>query len=217
VNRLPPLLMLLLACHPAAAQTPSGGGVEIAVVEHRVDVGSGVERSKGPVFGAAVHWQVASRWTVGVRTAGGTLRGSAGVMDRKIAEVGLQASYDAASWLVLHSTWRRRVYVTDLARQAWTTLALGGEGRLSLLEGSAVGIVSATVQPSVSVRGLPAPDAAVTAGAGIEYRRGAARLILRYDLERYDFPERNGAPHLEQLSAFTVRFELRRRSSSSGS
>ena len=89
MNRLLPLLVLLLACHPAMAQTPSGGGVEIAVVEHRVDVGSGVERSKGPVFGAAVHWQVASRWTVGVRTAGGTLQGSSGVMDRKIAEVGL--------------------------------------------------------------------------------------------------------------------------------
>jgi hypothetical protein len=203
--------MLLVSYHSASAQTPSGGGAEIVVVEHRVDVGSGVERSKGPLFGVAAQWQVAGRWEVGVRTAGGTLRGSSGVMDRKDAEVGLEVRYAAAPWLVVRSTVRRLVYTTDLARQAWTSVALGGEGRLALLGGAATGIVHAAVVPVVAVRGLPSPDAAIAAGAGMEFRRGAALLRVSYGLERFDFPDSNGARHLEQRSALTLGLSLQRR------
>ena len=52
---------------------------------------------------------------------------------------------------------------------------------------------------------------AFRAATGLEYRVRAATLGVEYSLERYDFPVEAGVRRLEQLSAVTVRLELRAR------
>src|SRR3989454_10673485 len=64
--------------------------------------------------------------------------------------------------------------------------------------------------PVVSVNGLPRPDVALTAAAGIEYRSGVVTGGLFYGVERYDFPDRGAGRRLEQVSTLTLRFGARR-------
>src|SRR5207247_9400533 len=72
------------------------------------------------------------------------------------------------------------------------------------------GVVRAGLLPVVSVNGLPRPDVALTAAAGIEYRSGVVTGGLFYGLERYDFPDRGAGRRLEQVSTLTIRFGARR-------
>jgi len=99
---------------------------------------------------------------------------------------------------------------TAIARQRWTMVEAAAEARFDFTTNAVRGVVRAGLLPVVSVNGLPRPDVALTAAAGIEYRSGVVTGGLFYGLERYDFPDRGAGRRLEQVSTLTIRFGARR-------
>ena len=193
-----------------ASQVAVTGSLFTGVAEHRVDGGYGVERSSGALLGSAASLLVFRRLELAVRAEGGTLgAASSGAVDRDMAEVDVRLRGRAAPWLILEVGYARRMYSAVLARQAWTMLGAGVEGRVALLEGAIHGVARAELLPAVSVSGLPGPDLAFTSAAGVEYSHGALGASAFYSLERYDFPTVNAVQRLEQLTAFTLRFDVR--------
>jgi len=206
-------LLLSFALAPAAgvAQIAASGTALVSFAEHRVDIGYGVEKSSGLLLGAEGAVALGSRLTLGIRAAGGALSTQAvGAQDRDLGEVGIQASVVPARWLALRGgpTWR--TYSTAIARQRWTMLELGAEARLDFATSPVRGVLRAGLLPVVSVEGLPGPDVALTAAAGIEYSAGSVTGGLFYGLERYDFPDHGAGRRLEQVSTLTVRLSVRR-------
>ena len=80
------------------------------------------------------------------------------------------------------------------------------DGYVLPMEGPGLGT---ELLPAVSVSGLPGPDLAFTSAAGVEYSHGALGAGAFYTLERYDFPTANSVQRLEQLTALTLRFDVR--------
>src|SRR2546425_12925487 len=78
--------------------------------------------------------------------------------------------------------------ISAIARQRWTTVGLGAEARLDFATSPVRGVLRGGLLPVVAVHGLPGPDVALTAAAGMEYRSGSITGGLVYELERYDFP-----------------------------
>ena len=88
-------LVLSLALTPAAgaAQIAASGTALVSFVEHRVDIGYGVEKSSGPLLGAEGAVDLWSRLALRIRAAGGSLSTQAvGAQDRDLGELGIQAS-----------------------------------------------------------------------------------------------------------------------------
>lgn len=180
--------------------------------EHRVRAGAspGVERSNGVLVGGGMQYQVTGWVAVELDVWVGSLRGrTEGAFDRDAARLSLSAGIPATTWLTVEGGVERRVYSNVFASQHWTILRVGAEGRLDFLGGAAAGIARLHYLPSVAVRGLGPPDFALVAAAGMEYRVGPAALRVVYDVERVDFPERNGTRRLEDLSALSVALGLR--------
>ncbi len=206
-------LLLSLSLAPAAGvgQIAASGTTLVSFVEHRVDIGYGVEKSSGPLLGAEGAVALWSRLAVGIRAAGGSLSTQAvGAQDRDLGELGIQASVVAVGWLALRggATWR--TYSTAIARQRWTTVELGAEARLDFATSPVRAVLRAGLLPVVSVEGLPGPDVALTAAAGIEYSARSVTGGLFYGLERYDFPDQGTGRRLEQVSTLTLRLSVRR-------
>jgi len=206
-------LVLSLALTPAAGvgQIAASGTTLVSFVEHRVDIGYGVEKSSGPLLGAEGAVDLWSRLALRIRAAGGSLSTQAvGAQDRDLGELGIQASVVAVGWLALRggATWR--TYSTAIARQRWTTVELGAEARLDFATSPVRGVLRAGLLPVVSVEGLPGPDVALTAAAGIEYSARSVTGGLFYGLERYDFPDQGTGRRLEQVSTLTLRLSVRR-------
>ena len=200
-------LGLVAAAAPAAAQDRLTARVTVAVLEHRAlaSPSVGVERSNGALLGGALLYQASTWLTVELETWMAALRGrSEGAIDHDVAQVSLNAGIPAATWLIVDGGVRLRAYSSPVARQRWTMLRVGAEARLEFLGGSVAGIARLHYLPSVTVRGLGAPDVAVAAAAGMDYRLGPTTLRVLYDLERVDFPERNGTQRLEQLSGLSL-------------
>ena len=205
------LLWLSLAPATGVAQIAVSGTALASFAEHRVDIGYGVEKSSGPLLGAEGAVDLWSRLTLGIRAAGGALSTQAvGAQDRDLGELGIQASVVAVRWLALRggATWR--TYSTAIARQRWTTVELGAEARLDFATSPVRGVLRAGLLPVVSVEGLPGPDVALTAAAGIEYSARSVTGGLFYGLERYDFPDQGTGRRLEQVSTLTLRLSVRR-------
>jgi len=182
----------------------------MGVAEHRVDVGYGVERSSGALLGGTASLLVFHRLELAVRAEGGTVGATSyGAVDRDVAQVDVRLRGRATPWLIFEAGSARRMYATVLARQAWTMLGAGVEGRVARLEGAIHGVARAELLPAVSVSGLPGPDLAFTCAAGVEYSHGALGAGAFYSLERYDFPTVNSVQRLEQLTALTLRFDVR--------
>jgi hypothetical protein len=196
---------------PAGAQRALFVTPLVSLAEHRVDAGFGVERSLGPMLGAVGTLRYGPRLTLAVRALGGSLFGSKGVVDRDVGELGVEASVATTPWLSLQAGAGRRAYATKLGRQTWTTVGLGAAARVAFAGGAIHGVWRATLLPLVSVSGLRDPDVAFRAATGIEYRVRTTTLGVEYSLERYDFPAEAGVRRLEQLSALTLRLELRLR------
>src|SRR5438128_949411 len=159
-------ILLCLAFAPAAgiAQLPVSGTAAVSLVEHQVDIGYGVEESRGLLFGAEGAVTLASRLELTLRAAGGSLSTDAtGAENRDVGEVGLQASVAAARWLALRGALTSRTYTTAIARQRWTTVELGAEARLDFATTPLRGVLRGGLLPVVKVRGLPGPDVALTA------------------------------------------------------
>jgi len=196
---------------PAAAQRALMVAPLVSLAEHRVDAGFGVERSLGPILGAVGTLRSGPRLTLAVRALGGSLFGSKGVLDRDVGELGVEASVATTPWLSLQAGVARRAYATKLGRQTWTTVDLGAAARVEFAGGAIHGVWRAALLPVVSVGGLRGPDTAFRAATGLEYGVRTTTLGVEYSLERCDFPAQAGARRLEQLSALTLRFELRLR------
>jgi hypothetical protein len=194
---------------PLSAQLAARASGLVAVAEHRVDAGRGVEQATGMVFGAEGTLFLGSRTEVFVHAASGNLTADTPNADsRDLAEVEVRAALLPVSWLALHAGFSAREFSSVLVRQRWTALRFGGEARLAFVGAAVTGTLRAEVMPSVSVSGLDDPSRAFAVGAGLEWRVGVLALGLRYALERYDFPTVAGVDRREQLSMLTARAGL---------
>jgi len=196
---------------PAGAQRALTVAPLVSLAEHRVDAGFGVERSLGPIVGGVGTLRFVRRLEVEVRAVGGRLIGSTGVLDRDVGELGVEASVLTLPWLALQAGAARRAYSTKLGRQTWTLVSLGGTARMAFAGDAIHSVWRAALLPAVSASGLRDPDVAFRAATGLEYRVRTTILMVEYSLERYDFPAEAGVRRLEQLSALTLRLELRLR------
>ncbi len=195
---------------PALAQLGLRGAGVLEVAEHRVDAGSGIEKSSGTLFGAEGTLFLGPRLELQVRGVAGKLNAdSAGASDRDVAEGTVRASVLTVPWLALHAGLTARAYTTPLVRQRWMVLRFGGEARLAFVGEEITGILRAEILPSVSVSGLERPNRAFAAGAGLEWRLGGFSLGVRYDLERYDFPPTAGITRREQFSTLSAHAGVR--------
>jgi hypothetical protein len=200
------LLAPILLPHHLLAQTTVRPGATAAFLDHRVDAGSGLERSSGVVFGAEVRVGLKRRLTLSAAGSAGQLDARGGdAIDRDVAQLSLGAEVQALAWLALDAGFTRRSYTTVLARQRWSIGRLGAEARIPFSGGRTHAVVRAGLYPVASVNGLPRADLAFESAAGLTYRTGAWDFDLRYSLERCDFPTDTGSERIEQLSGVVLR------------
>jgi hypothetical protein len=191
-----------------AAQAPRlafAGGM--ALTEHRVDAGAGVEVSTGTVFDGGVRLGFGSRTEIGAVGRTGVLHpGRGATLGRDVAEFGIDGAYRMLDWLDVVGGVRLRAYTTAVARQRWTAPYLGAAARVPFAARGLRGVLSVAVHPFAAVSGLSRPEVALSGGAGMEYRRGGLEVQLLYALERYEFAR--GAPdrRREQLATLALRF-----------
>ncbi len=207
------VILLCLTFAPVAgiAQVTASATAAVSLLEHQVDIGYGVEESRGLLFGAEGAVDFRSRLELTIRAAGGSLSTHApGAENRDVGEVGLQTRVATVRWLALRGAVTSRSYSTAVARQRWTIVEVGAEARLDFATIPVRGVLRGGLLPVVSVNGLPRPHGALTAAAGIEYRRGVVAAGLCYGLERYDFPDVGAGRRQEQVSTLTVRFTVQR-------
>ena len=200
---------IALSAGPTAAQRAVTPFASLSLAEHRVDVGYGVERSRGAILGGGARVRLGARVELALRVQGGWLNAATpGAVDRDVGEVGLEAGVRAAPWLTFRAGAQRRAYSSMIARQGWTLVDVGAEVRFAFARGTITGVTRAAVVPVVSVSGLPRPDVAVTAATGLQIRRRGATLGALYSLERYDFPAQGAISRREQLAAVTLRLDV---------
>ena len=205
-------LALAIAPRATCAQLRTTGTASASLFMHQVDIGYGVEESTGLVFGVEGEIDAGARLVLVVHAAGGSLSTQAiGAQDRNVGEIGVRASVVPRPWLALFGGAMSRTYSTALARQRWTTVELGAEARADFATIPVRGVLRGGLLPVVSVRGLPDPNVALTAAAGLEYSTGAFTGGMFYGLERYDFPDTGAGRRLEQVSTFSFRFSVQRR------
>lgn len=200
------MIALLVPAHGAAAQllAPSAGTL---LVQHRVDVGSGVETSAGPIWTAGAHATVRGRFLANLDIASGTLAGRDGVADRDMAELRVGAGYRVASWIALEAGYMARSFGTALALQRWTGPFVTATTRVAFATRGLAAIGRLTLLPSVSVSELPSPGLAVAIGTGLEGTAGRFKLGLLYELERHTFAPQAGATREEQLATLALRVQ----------
>ena len=206
------LFALALAPRSTCAQLRATGTASASLFMHQVDIGYGVEESTGLVFGVEGAVEVGSRLVLAVHAAGGSLSTQAvGAQDRNVGEIGMRTSVLPKPWLALFGSATSRTYSTELARQRWTTVQVGAEAHADFATIPVRGVLRGALVPVVTVRGLPDPNVALTAAAGLEYSSGAFTGGMFYGLERYDFPDAGAGRRLEQVSTFSFRFSVQRR------
>lgn len=195
----------LLALAPAAAGQRLTGALAVSVVEHRVDAGTGVEVSAGPLFTGGLQAAVGRRWMVGAEAMVGPLAADGDGPDRDLAQLRGNVGFRAAPWLIVAAGFGTRVYAAVIATQRWTGASLGADARLPFAGGRLAGTGRFAVHPGTAVTDLAGPNVGVTAAAGVEYSGGSATIAVSYWLERYDFPPAAGVVRHEQLAALMVR------------
>jgi hypothetical protein len=199
------VLALAIGAAPASAQWTVRGTGLVSVIKHRVDAGYGVEPSSGVAVGGEVTVG-ADRFTVHLLAQAGSLQTQTpGAIARDVAEAAARFDAVALPWLTIQAGAGRQTYSTLLARQSWTMINIGAEGRLAFSESGVSGTIRGAVLPGVWVSGLDKPDIAFTGAAGMEYRRRHATVGLLYSLERYRFPAGAMAQRREQITALTLK------------
>jgi hypothetical protein len=195
---------------PAAGQRRFEAAALVAAVELRVDPGSGLERFSGPMVGGEAVLHIGARWAFAVRMQDGSLTArTTGGLNRDVGELSVEAQAHAKAGLSFSAGVCRRVYSTELARQRWSILHVGVEGRLPFIGGAIQAVARGALLPVVAVNGLDHPNTAYTVGTGLEYQHVRGTVGILYSLERYDFPAKAMPQRLEQVSALTVRGALR--------
>ena len=191
------------------AQQRFEAAASAAAMEVRVDAGSGVERFSGPLIGGEGVVN-AGRWTFALRLGDGSLTArTSGGVNRDVGELALEARGRAGPALAFFALARRCVYSTDFARQRWSTLHLGIEGRVPFVGGAVQAVARGALIPVVAVNGLPSAKTAYSLGTGLEYQRGAGTVRMLYSLERYEFSPQGIVRRSEQVATLTVRGAVR--------
>lgn len=191
---------------PLRAQLPVTTGVSVSLAEHRVTAGAGLERSSGTMFGlwatTIVPWQaVEARVSLRAGSLGAHERAA---FDRDVGELSVGASIPVSDWLGLDAGLVVRRYESALAAQRWVWGEVGMHGRRSMLEDALKLSAGLSIMPWVSVSGISRPDLAVAAHSSVGYTAGRLTATIRYGLERFDFPARNGVRRLEELSSLEL-------------
>jgi hypothetical protein len=190
----------------AAANRDWAVRATVGRVEHRVDAGFGVGTSKGTVLGVAARLRRWSAVEIDAHAWGGRLDADeiAGD-DRKVGELGVQASVPAMPWLALVASATIRGVDAAPAVQRWTQLGAGAELRYGFADGLLQSVVHASLLPRVSVSGGADPDIGVGSGASLRLEHGRLHAVLAYSVERYGFPNESGAAsRREQLSGLQL-------------
>ena len=188
------------------AQLPVTTGLSLSLAEHRVTAGAGLERSAGTMFGlwatTTVPWQaLEARASLRAGSLGAT--DGSGV-DRDVGEASLGASVSVSEWIGLDAAVVVRRYESALAAQRWVWGEVGLHARRSMLEDALKLSAGLSIMPWVSVSGISRPDLAVAAHSAVGYTAGRLTATIRYGLERFDFPARNGVRRLEELSSLEL-------------
>ena len=207
-------LPLILGAHPALAQSPWRVAGRLALVEERVDAGSGfgLERFSGVGLGLDVEGRLGSRVTIGLRGQGATIRPEdSGDLDRRIGEAELGAVLALKPWWGVYSSVMVRAIANDAGRQRWVLGRIGAEVRPAFTGGRLHALGRLGVIPLSSVSGLESSSLALDGLAGLEYDRDRYALRLTYGLERFAFTSSNGNRRDEQLSTLTFRAGIRLR------
>jgi len=203
-------LTALLAPGMLAAQTKATLGLAASLVEQRVDIGGGVQRTFGPVVSVYGTRPVRAWLELQGHVSSGTLHArTAGAESRDVGEVEVAGRAVVGSTVAVIAGLRTRTFSGPLAVQRWTSLSLGAEGRLLFVGGAIRGVVRGAVLPLVSVTGLARPNLAVAAASGLEWTGSRLSGAAFYHLERYDFPDQGTGRRREQVAAFTVQVGLR--------
>jgi hypothetical protein len=197
----------LLVGVPAAAQRPPlTASLTGSVVEHRVSIGDGAEQATGLVLGMAANARVRPWLDVRLGLSGGSLQADwAPSEDRTLGQIDVTADAFPLPWLGLVTSVVVRGYEGTLARQRWTMLTMGPEGRMALYGSSVHGTARVAFAPLVSVSNTSGPERALLGAIALSYERKRLEAGLEYTIERYDFPVTSGARRLEQLSGLGVR------------
>jgi hypothetical protein len=203
-------IVALVGAVPASAQITVTPSLFVAYVQHQVDIGYGDEQTSGPVLGLNVTASP-TRWAdVSLSGYTGTLNAdSSGIDARRMSDLELGGSIFATPTLALQLGFRAQSYSTPLARQRWLSIAVGGQYGPEIFDGAARAVFRLGLIPAASVSGLPTPTFAVLGGTGFEFLRGPLTGGLFFSLERYDFPNSNGAPRAEQLALLMAQVGVR--------
>lgn len=183
---------------------------DVRHAEHRVNVGAGVDKTAGIMFGGGIKWTIATRLEVLAHGSVGKLTSDVpGVLDRTVNDANIDVNVGALPWLTFTLGTGLRSYVTNTSTERWTSVRAGGETRFDLMEGALRAVFRGYLLPVVSVSGLTeSPNLGFEAGAGIEYRSGKLTTGLYYSLERYDFPRVGGIQRREQFTTLKFRVGL---------
>lgn len=206
------LLVSLVAVGTRAAggQSPWLVSGRLALVEQRVDAGFGLERFTGVGLGLDVERRLGSRFTVGLRTQGATIRpDDSGDLDRRIGEAELSAVMALKPWWGLYSSVMRRAIANDAGSQQWTLVRLGAEVRPAFSGGRLHALGRLGAIPVTAVSGLSPSSLGFDGVAGLEYDHPRYALRLAYGLERFSFSSETGNRRDEQLSTLIVRVGVR--------
>lgn len=197
---------LVVAALPLQAQLPLTTGVSMSLAEHRVTAGAGLERSSGTMFGlwasTNLPWQTAQA-RVSLR-AGSLGANESSAFDRDVGELTLGATVPLSPWLGLDGGVVVRRYASALAAQRWVWGAIGLIGRTAILDDAFTLSAGLSMMPWVSVSGVSRPDLAVAVHSAMGYSTGRLTAMIRYELERFDFPARDGFRRLEELSSLQL-------------
>ena len=202
--------LVAVGTRAAGAQSPWLVSGRLALVEQRVDVGFGLERFTGVGLGLDVERRLGSRFTVGLRTQGATIRpDDSGDLDRRIGEAELSAVMTLKPWWGLYSSVMRRAIANDAGSQQWTLVRLGAEVRPAFSGGRLHALGRLGAIPVTSVSGLSPSSLGFDGVAGLEYDHPRYALRLAYGVERFAFSSETGNRRDEQLSTLIVRVGVR--------
>lgn len=202
--------MVLGTAAPVASQSLVAA-MSGAAVEHRVEAGTGVEVSRGPLVGATVGVALRPQLEIAVTAEVGKLNPDGPGEERDVGQLGLAARLHLGSWFTAEVAARARSFTAPIARQHWTTVYVGGAARVPFAGGRWSGQIQGGVFPVVSVDGLSGARLAVFAAAGVAYRADPLTFSVQYWAERFDFRPANGTARLEQLTGLRAAVALRLR------
>ncbi len=160
--------------------------------EHRIDAGSGLERTSGALFGAGVDLITRGVLSFRFQFLSGKLTADDSLAnDRTVtsgtADFGLQLS----PWLTILGGVEARRYEA-LAIERWIAVRAGGEATINLGGGPLRGIARILVMPLVSLASdqgiVTAPSFGLMSALGLGFENRRIVSSLTYNIERYSFP-----------------------------